>query len=160
MLAHQPADPAPEGEPGDARRRDEATRHRQPEGLRLVVELAPRGAGLCDDALGIRVDPDPLHRRQVDDDPAVGGGEPRQAVSPAPHRDLEVLAAREVDGGDHVRDAGAADDQRRTLVDHPVPDRACRVVARVRHGDDLAPDALAQLLDRPFAENCSHVVSS
>ena len=129
VLAHQPADPAAEREPGDAGRRDEATGHRQPEGLRLVVELSPGRAALGDDALGVRVDPDALHRRQVDDDPAVGGGEPGQAVSTTANGDLELLAARELDGGDDVGDARAANDERRTPVDHPVPDGPSRVVA-------------------------------
>ena len=43
VLAHDPADPAAEREPGDAGVRDDAGRHREPERLRLLVELARAG---------------------------------------------------------------------------------------------------------------------
>ena len=46
MLAHDPADPAAERETGDAGVRDDARRHRQPERLRLLVELAQEDARL------------------------------------------------------------------------------------------------------------------
>ena len=61
VLALQPADAAAEREPGDAGRRDRAAGRRQPERLRLAVELAPGQAGLGarDPAPGI--DPHALH---------------------------------------------------------------------------------------------------
>ena len=46
VLALQPADPAAEREPGDAGVRDDSAGRREPERLRLVVELAPEHAGL------------------------------------------------------------------------------------------------------------------
>ena len=72
--------------------------------------------------------------------------------------ELQVLAAGELHRGDDVRDAGSADDQRRPLVDHAVPDRPRLVVAGVGRGDELAPDAFAKLLDGAFAEDRSHVL--
>jgi hypothetical protein len=46
VLAQQPADAAPEREPRDAGRAHQTARGRQPEGLGLVIELAPREPGL------------------------------------------------------------------------------------------------------------------
>ena len=158
VLAHEPADPAAEREAGDAGRRDETPGQRQPERLRFVIELSPGHAALSDDALGVRVHPDALHRGQIDDDPAVGRGEPREAVSTTANGDLELLAPRELDGGDDVGDAGAADDERRTPVDHRVPDGPSLVVARVGWRDHLTQDALAKLLDCRIAKDRSHRV--
>ena len=156
MLAHQPADPATEGEAGDAGRRDQTASHRQPERLCFVIELSPGHATLHDDALGIRVDPDPFHLGQVDDHSAVRGREPRQAVSTTPNGKLEILTVGELHGSDDVGDTGAADDERRTPIDHPIPDGARLVVARVGGRDDLTSGALAKFLDRRVAEDRSH----
>ena len=61
VLAQQPADPAAEGEPGDAGARYQAAGDGQAERLRLVVELCPGEPGLRDRPPGDRVDPDALH---------------------------------------------------------------------------------------------------
>ena len=58
----QPADPAAEREAGDARRGHEATGDRQPERLRLGVDVPPDASGLRHDAAPVRVDPDRVHR--------------------------------------------------------------------------------------------------
>lgn len=67
-------------------------------------------------------------------------------VAPA-HRHKEVVRAGEGDRGDHVADPGAADDQRRALVDHAIPDPAGGVVAVVPRADDLAAQAGREILD-------------
>jgi hypothetical protein len=59
---HEPADPAAKREAGDSRRRNEATGERQPERLRLGVDVLPETSSLRHDAAPVRVDPDPLHR--------------------------------------------------------------------------------------------------
>ena len=48
-LAHEPADAAAEREPGDPGGRHQPAGHREPERLRLVVEVAPQATGLRDD---------------------------------------------------------------------------------------------------------------
>jgi hypothetical protein len=142
MLAHQPPDAAPEREPGNAGARDQPAGHGEPEGLRLVIEVRPGHAGLGDGALRHRVHPHALHGRQVDDHSTVGDGEPGQTVRAAAHRHLQVLAAGELDGRQHVGGARAPDDERRMLVDHPVPDRSGRLVPSVVGGQDHPADAL------------------
>src|SRR5204863_2552354 len=65
-LAHQPADPAAEGQPSEPRVRDDSGRNGEAELLRLAVELTEEHAGLgARDAL-LRVDTYPFHRAEVD----------------------------------------------------------------------------------------------
>ncbi len=80
VLAHEPTDAAAEREAGDAGARHEPAGHGQAEGLRLVVELGPGEARLRGCGLRLHVDADALHRREVDHDPAVAGGEAGDAV--------------------------------------------------------------------------------
>ena len=77
------------------------------------------------------VDVDAAHLRQVDDEAAVVDRVAGHVVAAALDREQQVLLAREVDGVDDVRGAGALHDQRRLAVDQPVPDRARVVIARI-----------------------------
>ena len=101
----------------------------------------------------LRVDRDGLHRREVEDDPAVAGGEPGDAVRAAAYRERQALAAGELHRLDHVGGAGAADDQRRMLVVRGVPDRTCLVVVAVARSDHLTADRSLQLAHRGFAHH-------
>ena len=56
----------------------------------------------------------------------------------AADRHEQVVLSGEVHRGDDVRDATAPRDERRTLVDHPVPDGAGVVVAGVARTDEAA----------------------
>jgi hypothetical protein len=154
VLAHQPADPAAEREPADAGGRDEAPRGREPVRLGLVVDVGP-GRPTADVRAACRdVDPDAAHLREVDDDPVVDGGEAGDAVASAAHRDRQVVAPGEAEGGGHVRDACCLDDERGTaVVVEAVPDGARFVVTVVTGGDDRAADRLPQLLERRLAED-------
>jgi hypothetical protein len=138
VAAQEPAHSAAEREAADAGGGDEATGHGEVEGLGLVVEVAPGHPGLGGHPAPYRIDEGALHRRQIDDDAALAGGEPGDAVSAAAHGDEQVLAARELDGADHVRRPGAAHDQGRMLVVCGVPDRAGPVVGGVAGAYDGA----------------------
>jgi hypothetical protein len=59
-------------------------------------------------------------------------------MSAATNGGWEVMFASELDGGDHVSDAGATYDQRRVLVDHGVVNLTCLVVARFTWKDKLS----------------------
>src|SRR5918994_1423665 len=123
-LAQQPADPAAEGEPGDAGAGHQPAGDRQAERLGLVVERRPGEPGLGDGPPAGRVDADALHRRGVDDDPTVAGGEPGDTVGAAAAHHLEPLAAGELHRPHDVGGTGAPDDQRPPPVVGGVPDRA------------------------------------
>ena len=97
---------------------------------------------------------DAPHLREVDHDPAVDGRKAGDAVAAAAHGDRQVVAAREAEGGDNVRNARCLDDEGGTAVlVQPVPGRACFVVSLVLGGDDRSADRLPQLLERCLAED-------
>ena len=139
ILAHQPAQPAAEGEPGDARAGNHAARDRQAVQLRLAIELAPGDAALRPHRSVLGIDVNALHRRQVDHHPAIDGRASGHVVAAAANRHLEAKLAREIDGIDHVGHAAASGDQRRPLVDQSVVDLPRVLVAHVRGLQELPP---------------------
>jgi hypothetical protein len=145
VLSLKPAEAAAERQAGDAGMGDDPAGGREPESLGLAVELAPKRACLDPRRARLRVDPDPLHRAEVDDDAAVADRQARIAVASAPHGDPEAGARRKPDRRDHVRHAAAARDQRREAIDRAVPDLAVLVVGRVAGPDELALERRAQL---------------
>ncbi len=66
MFAVEPAKAASEGEAADAGHRDDPEGGRQPERLRLVIELAQRQAPLGLRGSPHRIDPHTFHERQVE----------------------------------------------------------------------------------------------
>ena len=95
MLAAQVADASGERQPADARRRDDAGRHRQAEQLRLAVEVA-QVAPPCTHVPSSWVDVDRVHPRQVDHEASVARVA-RHVVAAAPHRREQPVLAREID---------------------------------------------------------------
>src|ERR671937_912310 len=128
VAAHEPGEAAAEREAGDPGARDDAAGRREAERGGCAIELADEDPGLRANGLPDGVDVDPLHRRQVDHQAAVGDRLARDVVTAAADRDLGALVAAEVDGVDHVRRGQAAGDQGGALVDQPVVDVARLVV--------------------------------
>src|SRR5205823_5660381 len=138
VLAHHPADAAAERQAGQAGVRDDPGWNGKAELLRLAVELPEQDAGLSPRGSRFRIDSDPLHRPKVDDQRVVGDRQPWEAVAAAADGDLHPRSARELDGRDHVGDAGAARDQGGTAADRAVPDAPLLVVERVARPHQLA----------------------
>jgi hypothetical protein len=143
VLAHQPADPSAERQARDPGVGDDPADRRQPEVLRLAVELSPEHAGLGPRGTGRRIDSDPLHRREVDDEPAVADRVSADTVAAGADADEQGPLTGEADRRDDVGDAGAAGDAGGAPVDGAVPDRACGVVAVVAGTEHLATEDLA-----------------
>ncbi len=137
-LAGQVAEAAAEREPADAGGGDDAAGRGEAEGVGGVVDVAPGAAAADARGPGGRIDPDALHRREVDDEPVVAGAEAGAVVAAAADGEEQAVFAGEVDGGDDVGGVGAAGDQGRALVDHGVVDRARLVVARIAGLDEAA----------------------
>lgn len=142
VLPHQPAQAAAERQAADAGVGNGPAGRGEAERLGLVVELAPDQAALGLDRFCPGVNADALEAGQVDHQAAVAHGVAGRAVAAATHGDLQIVRAGEVDGVDHVRDAGAADDQAGPPVDHAVPDLAGVVVAVVARADDRSANVL------------------
>ena len=101
---------------------------------------------------GHRVDADPVHRREIDDQPVVDSAQPRAVVAAAADGHEDVVVAGEVDRGDDVGDVRALGDEGRVLVDHRVVDRAGLVVAGIAGLDEIAAHGGGQSLDGCFVE--------
>ncbi len=116
VLADQPADPAAEGEPGDADRPGVAERGGQTVGRRgdRVFLGRQTGLGPRDPALGIDVEA--LHGAEVEHDAAVVGAVAGEAVAAAADRQGQARLACQVDRAGDVGRVGRANDERRTLV--------------------------------------------
>ena len=144
MARAQPADPARQGEAGDAGVGDQAAGGGEAERLGVAVDVAPGGAALDPGAAPFGVDPHGAHQRQVEHQPAVAHGVARDIVAAATDGHRQAMVAGEAHGVDDVGDAAAAHDRVRAAIDHRVPHGPCRVVARIAGDQHLALQAAAQ----------------
>jgi hypothetical protein len=142
--AVEPAEATAEGETGDPGHRDHPHGGGEPERLGLVVELREGEAGLRVGGAPHRVDPDALHRREVEHHAALADGGPGHAMASRPNGQGEIGGTRELHAPDDVGDAGAADDHRRAPVDHAVEHGPGPVVRRVAGKEHLAADVLTE----------------
>jgi hypothetical protein len=100
---------------------DDATGHRQPEGLGLVVDVPPQTTALCPHRSRQWVDPHAGHGRQVDHQAAVAHRVAGHGVTPASDRDRQLPLLSEAHGGQHVGGPRTAGDDGRLALDVPVP---------------------------------------
>ena len=148
VFAHEEADSAAEGEPGDAGVAHDAAGGGQTVGLRLVVDVAPESTSLHPGRAIGGVDRHGPHRREVDDDPVVAHSGTGHVVAPAPYGDLQVVVAREAHRRDHIGHAGAAGDAGRMAVDRAIPDPAGSVVAGAGRQQQPSADRFGELVER------------
>ena len=144
-LALEPAAAAAGRESDHAGRRDAAAGDREPELLRLAVELTPVDARLDARGAALRIDAHSFQCAQIEHDPAVAAREARDRVAAAAECEREAGQPRQPDRADHVRRAGRAQDRRGAAVEHPVENLSGLVVAGVAGLDHVAAKALAQL---------------
>ena len=152
MAAAQPADAAAEREARHAGVRDQAAGHREPEGLRLAVDVTPGRAARDECAAPLRVDLHAAHLREIDHHAVVADGVPSDVVAATADRNRQVVLACEHDGRDHIVCAAAADDHGGAPVDHAVPDGASVVVGLVAGDEDVSPDRAPQLLENRLVQ--------
>ena len=141
VFAHEPADPATEGQPGDADAAGVPERRGQTVLGSGCGVLAGGQARLRPGDASVGVDVEALHQAEVEDDAALDRAEPGQAVRTAPHRELEAGVTGEDDRPGDVGGRGRADDQRRVAVDGRVMDLAGHVVAGILGSDHRAREA-------------------
>ena len=124
VLADEPADPATEGQPGDADRAGVAERRGQAMRCGRLGELDRGETGLCPGNPRIWVDVQATHVGEIEDDAAVDGAMAGEAVAAAADRELELVVAREKHGPRHIARVGCADDRERTGVHRCLVDSA------------------------------------
>jgi hypothetical protein len=153
VAAHQPAEPSAERETRDAGMSDDPAGRGEPEGLSLAVELAPEKSRLRARRSRRRIDPQALHRREIDHEPAVTHRGAGDVVAAGSHGHEQIALACETDSGPDVGGAGAARDEPGTTIDRTVPDRAGGVVLRVAGTDELSTEVLRQFGEGRIVEN-------
>ncbi len=153
VLADKVPDAAAQREPADPGRGNQAARGGQAVRLGLVVELPPGRAALRECPPAARVHAHRRHRRKIEHDTAVAGGEPGNAVRAAADRHRQPFTAGELDPADHVGDSRTAQNKRGMLVDRPVPDLPGVLVAGVSRGDHRAEHACPEFGQRRLTED-------
>jgi hypothetical protein len=110
VLALKASHPAAEREPGDAGVTHVTERTGKPESLGFSIEITAEGASVDSGEARLRIDTDLPHPREVDNDSAVAGRKPSDAVAARPDCDHEILLPSESHSFDDVGDVSAARD--------------------------------------------------
>jgi len=153
VLVPEVSETATEGEPRHSGRGDDAEGCREPERLRLAVDVPQRGTRLDPRRSLLGVDPYAGHRREVDDDPAITDGGSGDVVAAPANRHEEVVLADEVHAVDHVGHARTPEDEPRIPVDDPVPDGSRLVVVRFTRTDHVPGEPRTELLQDPIRQH-------
>ena len=143
----EPAETAAQGEARDPRRGIGAAGGRQAEHLRLTVQLAPGDPALGAHRAPGRIDPDTLHRGQVNDDPAVAGGVAGDVVATPTHRHQQVMGTGKTDRREDIRHTRATHDHGRMAVDHPIPHLAGLLIADIIGTQQRAPQTRFEIVN-------------
>ena len=138
MLPGQVADPAAQGEAGDADRRRVAERDGQVVLGEGGCDDAGRQSGLGTDDAAVRVDVQLGHRAEVDEQDAVAARMASGAVAAAADGELEAADASVIDGCGDVLRAGGPDHGERTGVDGEVVTAARRLIPGVPGSEQFA----------------------
>jgi hypothetical protein len=99
--------------------------------LGLAIELTPGDAALRTCRVRLRVDMDPFHGGQINDEAAIDRRAARDIMAPAAHGDFERQPPRESDSVHDIGYSPALRDQRRPLVDEAVMDAPGLVIRDV-----------------------------
>ena len=130
-------DAAVERQPGDAGLGDDPAGGGQAKRRGHLVDVGPGRAALNVHGARGGVEAHAAHLREIDDQAVVAHGSAGHVVPTAANGERQLVLVGEAHGGRDVVGVGAARDDGRIPVDHPVPDAAGVVVVRVARGDDV-----------------------
>jgi len=99
--------------------------------LGFAIELFPQDAALGPDGTSPHVDVNAFHRGQVDQQPMIERGVPRNIVAAAANGDVQAHGSCQRHRIDDIGDAVTARDRRRALVDQAVVHPSPAVIAGV-----------------------------
>jgi hypothetical protein len=132
---------AAQGESGDSGGRNNPCRNSQPECVAGAIHIALCASRLGAHRSGVRLDADPFHWGEVNDQPVVAASETGAVVTTAANGDEKVSVSTEIHRADHIGRIGTPGDQQRTLVDHCVVKFSDFIVPRVIPFDQLTAQA-------------------
>src|SRR5438067_322544 len=152
VLAHEPAQAAAEGQARQASSAYGAGGRGESIGLRCLHKLAKPETCLSPGRLLCWIDPDAFHAREIDDHATIADGTATDAVASTAHSHKQVVEAPEPDGSHDIDHVGAADESRRVLINHAVPDPASRVIAVIVRADQFAPQMGFEVLHNSWLQ--------
>jgi hypothetical protein len=130
------------------------------EQLGFAVQLAHEHATVDPSGASRWVDVHSLQTGEIDQDATVDGAVAGDAVPAAANRERQALLSGVVDRVDDVGGPHGSHDERRPLVDRPVPHRPGVVIAQIPRSDHLTLEALPEPGDRLHDHLLSHTPSS
>ena len=156
-LPLQPAEPAAKRQSADARRRDDAAGAGEAVDLRLAVVLTPRSAALRARRPRRRIDVDPLHQREIEQQSAVDRRASRDVVAAAAHRDLEAVLPSEPRRHRRRRRHCGSGRSERPLVDQAVVHQTRIFVSGVERLQQLTGKTRRQRVERVRNRSLGHM---
>jgi hypothetical protein len=121
-------------------------------GLRGLVDLTPSTPGAGPHPGVFRIDLDPIHTPDVDQDASVFDGVARVGMPTSLDGDSEAFCTSEGDGSSHVARVGALNDQGGEPQESLVPDGASLVVPGFTLPEDRPPQVARKAGDGVFVE--------
>ena len=118
-----------------------------------MIELTPGEASFGANRPGCRVKAHPLHARQVDDHAVITDGIAGDVVTAPAHGHQKLMGGGELDGGDDIGHACAADNESGPTVDHAVKHLTRGLIARIPRAQKLATQAGLQHVDTRLLQN-------
>lgn len=100
------------------------------------------------------------HTGEVDHETAVAGAEAGDVVAAASHGEEKAVFAGEAHGGPCVRGVLAPRDERRSPIDHAVPDVPPILVVGIPRPDQSAVERPLERVDGPWLERSARSVES
>jgi hypothetical protein len=107
--------------------------------LSLAVDITQNATGLGVRNLRLGIHPYPAHQRHVDGEPAVAQREPRDIVTSAPDGEWYPPLAHKIYACHDVGNTESARNDRRTTIDHSIPDRTGVIVFGVVGENERTP---------------------
>jgi hypothetical protein len=117
-----------------------------------VIDISPGASCAHTSRLSLRVNPNPVESRHVDDEPSVTGPQARPIVPAASHSGQNLVVPCEIYAGHYIGDVCTLGDECGELVDHPVVDGPSIVVAGITWLDEGPAKRLAKERNRRLVE--------
>src|SRR5205823_2412005 len=147
VFSHEPPDAAAESEAGDARFRDDASRDRQAMRMGFAINIAEQRSRLHSHGAQLRVDRNPVHRREVDDNAVIAQRPPGNIVTAAFDCDEKIVSTRKLHGANNIGRVRTTNDQAWMFVNARIPNTSSRIVAGIAGQQRLPTEPASERLD-------------
>jgi len=97
----------------------------------FAINIAEQRSRLHAHGAPLRVDGNPVHRREVDDNAIIAQGSPGNIVTAAFDRDEKIIGARKLHGANDIGRVRTLGDQARMLINARIPNTSSRIVGGI-----------------------------